>query len=33
MCKIHLKLTNKTPEQRLVVQLLTLNIFRTLFYC
>ena len=32
-CQIYSKLTTKTPEQHLVLLLITLNIFRTLYYC
>ena len=32
-CQIYSKLTIKTPEQRPVLLLLTLNTFRTLIYC
>ena len=33
MCQIYSKLVIKTPEQHLVLLLLTLNTFSTLFYC
>ena len=33
MCQIYSKLVIKTPEQHLVLLLLTLNIFYILFYC
>ena len=33
MCQIYSKLVIKTPERHLILLLLTLNIFCTLFYC